>query len=180
MEAGQIHARIIFSDNYIIHAILAYRVPLRNHLCILYLSVAMVGFDPIIYPVNEGLSVTIFVRLMSTIAREVMVNFRTVDGTAVSTAGGDYTRLVQTITFEPGSSNIAFVSIQTAMDNLPELMESFTAVLSEAQPAGRVTITQDTATVEITDTSGILLFRFCEWNSIVCYVRLSLCTLYAT
>ena len=123
---------------------------------------ALVGFDPTTYPVSEGLSVTIFVRLMSTIAQEVMVNFRTVDGTAVSTAGGDYTRLEQTITFEPGSSNIAFVSIQTAMDNLPELTESFTAVLSDAQPAGRVTITQDTATIEITDTSGMIFFRFCE------------------
>ncbi len=85
-----------------------------------------------------------------------MVNFRTVDGTAVSTAGGDYTPLQQSITFEPGSSNIAFVSVQTATDNLPELMESFTATLSEAQPTGRVTITQDTATVGITDTSGIV------------------------
>ena len=134
--------------------------PYKTIYYLLYLSVAMVGFDPTTYTVNEGLSVTIFVRLMSTIAQEVMVNFRTVDGTAVSTAGGDYTRREQTITFEPGSSNIAFVSIQTASDNLPELMETFTAVLSEAQPAGRVTITQDTATVEITDTSGI--FRFCE------------------
>lgn len=118
----------------------------------------MVGFDPITYTVNEGLSVTIFVRLMSTIAREVTVSFRTMDGTAVSTAGGDYTHQEQTITFEPDSiSNIAFVSVQTATDNVPELTETFTALLSEAEPAGRVTITQDTATVEITDTSGKFL-----------------------
>ena len=118
----------------------------------------MVGFDPITYTVNEGLSVTIFVRLMSTIAREVMVSFHTMDGTAVSTGGGDYTRQEQTITFEPDSiSNIAFVSVQTATDNIPELTETFTALLSEAEPAGRVTITQDTATVEITDTSGKFL-----------------------
>ena len=117
----------------------------------------MVGFDPTTYTVDEGLSVTIFVRLMSTIAREVTVSFRTVDGTAVSTVGGDYTSQEQTITFEPDSiSNIAFVSVQTATDNVPELAETFTAVLSEAEPAGRVTITQDTATVEITDTSGTI------------------------
>ena len=118
-------------------------------------SVAMLGFDPITYTVNEGLSVTIFVRLMSTIAREVTVSFSTMDGTAVSTANGDYTRREQTITFEPaGISNIAFVSVQTATDSVPELAETFTALLSNAEPAGRVTITQDTATVQITDTSG--------------------------
>ena len=114
----------------------------------------MVGFDPTMYSVDEGSSVTIFVRLMSTIAREVTVNFQTADGTAISTLGGDYTRQQQTITFQPGGSNIGFVSVQTATDNVPEQTETFTAKLLQAQPAGRVTITEDTATVQIMDTSG--------------------------
>ena len=114
----------------------------------------MVGFDPVTYTVDEGLTATIFVRLMSTIAIAVSVGFRTTDGTAVSTVGGDYTRQEQTITFQPGSSTIAFISVQTATDSVPEQTETFTAVLSQAEPAGRVTITQDTATVEIMDTSG--------------------------
>ena len=132
-------------------------------------SVARVGFNPITYSTNEGGIVNIIVQLMSTIERSVMVNFRTVDGSAVSTFGGDYTQRQQTITFEPASSNIAFVIVQTLTDNVPEQTETFTAELFQAEPAGRVMITENTATVEITDTSGKAVYdrtcNLCNFDS---------------
>lgn len=124
----------------------------NNSLAIL--SVATVGFNPTTYSTDEGGSALILVQLFTTIARSVSVNFRTVDGTAVSTLNGDYTPEERTITFEPAGSTIVFIPVQTATDNLPEQTETFTAELFQAEPAGRVTISEDTATVEITDTSG--------------------------
>ena len=94
-------------------------------------------------------------QLFSIIAQPVSVNLRTVDGSAVSTANGDYTAVQKTITFQPGSPiTVDFTLVQTATDSLPELTEMFLAELFQAEPAGRVTITEDTATVQITDTSG--------------------------
>ena len=116
-------------------------------------AVAMVGFNPTTYSVNEGEMATIIVQLFSTIERTVTVNFQTVDGSAVSNS--DYTAVQKTITFQPGSSTIDFTIVPTAMDSLPELTEQFLAELFQAEPAGRVTITEDIATVQITDTSGM-------------------------
>ena len=116
-------------------------------------AVAMVGFNPTTYSVNEGESATILVQLFSMIERPVTVNFQTVDGSAVSNS--DYTAVQKSITFQPGSPiTIDFTIVPTAMDTLPELTEQFLAELFQAEPAGRVTITEDTATVQITDTSG--------------------------
>lgn len=86
------------------------------------------------------------------IATPVTVNFRTVDGTAMSTFDGDYTSEQSTITFEPTGNTIAFINVQTLTDERAELTESFTAELF--QPSAGLTITEDTATVEITDTTG--------------------------
>ena len=117
-------------------------------------SVATVGFNPTSYSTDEGRSVAILVQLFTTISRSLSVNFRTVDGTALSTNNGDYTREERTITFEPGGSTVAFITVQTMTDNQPEQTETFTAELFQAQPDGRVTISEDTATIQITDTSG--------------------------
>ena len=115
---------------------------------------ATVGFIQPSYSTDEGGSVSIIVQLFSTIALPVMVNFQTMDGTAVSSANGDYTAENTVITFQPGGSTIAFITVQTATDILPEETETFTAVLSDAQPEGRVTVNPSTVTVEIMDTSG--------------------------
>ena len=121
---------------------------------IVIVSVATVGFNPTSYSTDEGGSVSILVQLFTTISRSLSVNFRTRDGTAVSTINGDYTQEERTINFEPGGSTLAFINVQTTTDNLPEQTETFTAELFQGEPAGRVTISEDTATIEITDTSG--------------------------
>ena len=117
-------------------------------------SAATIGFNPTSYSTDEGGSVAILVQLFTTISRSVSVNFQTVDGTASSTLNGDYTREERTITFEPGGSTVAFITVQTLTDNQPEQTETFTAELFQAEPAGKVIISEDTATVQITDTSG--------------------------
>lgn len=96
--------------------------------------------------------VFITVRLLDRISSPVTVNFRTVDGTAVSTLGGDYTLDERTITFEPAGNTVQFISVQTLSDERAEMEESFTAELF--QPSTGVTITEETATVQITDTTG--------------------------
>lgn len=119
---------------------------------------ATVGFNPTSYSTNEGGSVNILVQLFTVIARPVTVMFQTRDGTAVSTANRDFTREERLITFQPGGSTLSFIPVQTATDTLPEQNEMFTAELSQAQPAGRVVVSEDTANIEIIDTSGIASF----------------------
>ena len=119
-----------------------------------FISVAArVGFNPVTYSTEEGGAVTILVQLFDTIARPVMVNFRTVDGSAVSTFGGDYTQEERTITFQPNGNTVAFIPVQTLTDERAEVTETFTAQLF--QPSAGLTITEDTATVDITDATGM-------------------------
>ena len=119
-----------------------------------YLPDARVGFIQNMYSVDEGGTVTILVQLFDSIANPVTVRFSTIDGTADSTFGGDYTAEQHTITFEPNSNTIAFVTVQTLSDERAELAETFTAQLSE--PSAGLTITEDTATIEIADATGII------------------------
>ena len=90
--------------------------------------------------------------MFDSIATSVTVRFRTVDGTADSSFGGDYTAEQRTITFEPGENTVAFVTVQALSDERAELAETFTAQLFE--PSVGLTISVDTATVEITDATG--------------------------
>lgn len=114
------------------------------------------------YTVDEGQAVTILVQLFDSIANSVTVRFRTIDGTADSSFGGDYTAEQRTITFEPDGNTIAFVTVQTLSDERAELAETFMAQLSE--PSAGLTITVDTATIEITDTTGIISAKLEEFN----------------
>ena len=107
------------------------------------------------------------------ISSAVTVNFRTVDGTAVSSLGGDYTLDERTITFEPTGNNVQFVTIQTLSDDRAEMEESFTAELFE--PSTGVTITEDTATVLITDTTGrppLLYAAYSSHMTLMCLIAL--------
>lgn len=113
---------------------------------------ARVGFNPTTYSTAEGGAATIIVQLFGMIATTVTVNFRTVDGTAVSSFDGDYTAEQRTVTFEPTGNTVAFIAVQTQADNRAELTETFTAELF--QPSAGLTITEDTATVDITDATG--------------------------
>ena len=122
-----------------------------------YFPDARVGFIQNMYSVDEGEAVTILVQLFDSIANPVTVRFSTVDGTADSTFGGDYTAEQRTITFEPNGNTIAFVTVQTLSDERAELAETFTAQLSE--PSAGLTITVDTATIEIADATGIINYR---------------------
>ena len=119
---------------------------------ILHFTDARVGFIQNMYSVDEGGAVTILVQLLDSIANPVTVQFSTIDGTAESTFGGDYTADQRTITFEPSGNTIAFVTVQTLSDERAELTETFTAQLS--QPSPGLTITVDTATIEIADATG--------------------------
>ena len=114
------------------------------------------------YSVNEGEAVNVLVQLSGSIANSVTVQFSTADGTAVSLFGGDYTAEQRTVTFEPGGNTIDFVTVQTLSDERAELAETFTAQLSD--PSAGLTITVDTATIEITDTTGIISTN---WRSII-------------
>ena len=91
-------------------------------------------------------------QLFDNIATQVSVEFSTVDGSAVSTLGGDYTAAQQTLTFVPGGNTIQFIIVSTLTDNRAELTETFTAQLS--QPSAGLTITEPMATVQIFDTTG--------------------------
>ena len=113
---------------------------------------ARVGFVQNAYRVDEGEAVSILVQLFDSIATSVTVRFRTVDGTADSSLSGDYTTEQRMITFEPGSNTINFITVQTLSDERAELTETFTAQLFE--PSAGLTVTVDTATIEIIDATG--------------------------
>ena len=97
-------------------------------------------------------------QLFDAVATTVTVRFRTVDGTADSSFGGDYTAEQRTITFEPNGNTIDFVTVQTLSDERAELSETFMAELFE--PSAGLTITVDRATIEITDATGTLECTF--------------------
>lgn len=138
---------------------------LDDDVSLFYFTDARVGFVQTMYSINEGDSVTILVQLFDSIANPVTVQFATVDGTADSSFGGDYTAEQRTITFEPGGNTIAFVTVQTLSDERAELTETFTAQLS--QPSAGLTITEDTATIEIADATGMPNQLLLEENNLI-------------
>ena len=110
-----------------------------------------IGFDPVMYTVDEGAgTVRLTVKVLDgSLGRDVILNYRTDDGTA--TAGEDYTSKDSMLTLTPGNPE-ATIEVDITEDDLLENAEMFTVVLSGA-PAG-VTLTPDTAEVTITDTNA--------------------------
>jgi hypothetical protein len=102
------------------------------------------------------------VALTNAVAGEVSVDLATQDGTA--TAGVDYTATNKTITFPANSTTAIDFEVPISGDNVVELDEAFTVLLSNLQsgaftvnlPAGPITGTitnDDSATVTLTPVS---------------------------
>ena len=130
---------------------LAARAPFVMKGVVMKMFTVSVVFNPTSYSADEGGFVVI---LVTTISSLLSVIFRTVDGTAVSTINGDYIQEERTINFEPGGSTVVFINVQTTTDNVPEQTETFTAELFQGEQAGGVTISEETATIQIADASG--------------------------
>jgi uncharacterized repeat protein (TIGR01451 family) len=106
-----------------------------------------VGFAPSSYSVVEGGAATITVTLNVTTTDTVMVDYETVDGTAV--AGTDYTAISGTLTFTPGSDSQSFTvtTLDNAIDDgnrelTIELSNAVSATLN-ANSIATLTITDD-------------------------------------
>ena len=113
-------------------------------------DVVEIGFDPVMYTVNEGAgTIELTVKVLSGgLGRDVTLNYRTDDDTA--TAGEDYMSKDSMLTLSAGDTSATIV-VDITDDALFENAEIFTVVLSGA-PAG-VTLIPSTATITITDTN---------------------------
>ena len=112
-------------------------------------DMVMIGFDPDTYTVNEDAgTVELTVKVLAgSLARDVMLTYDTMDGTA--TAGEDYTAVsMGTVTLSAGEPEKKIV-LSIIDNNNVELSEMFTVILSGA-PAG-VMLDPSVATVTITD-----------------------------
>lgn len=84
-------------------------------------------------------------------------------------AGSDYTTVTMTITFPAGTTELA-IPVNTTDDEIAELPEDFTALLSNPSQ-GLAVGAQDTATVTITDNDGVYLLYCSHGQSCICHVQ---------
>ncbi|MCC6808195.1 MAG: hypothetical protein IT381_12290 [Deltaproteobacteria bacterium] len=115
------------------------------------------AFDEATAPGTLGFQVS----LSTDSEQTVTVDYRTVDGTAVSTAGGDFTAVpITTLTYTPGQT-LKTVNVSILQDTLDENSESFTVPLSNPTPAASVSISgvNGTGTGSITDEDPTPSFR---------------------
>ena len=100
---------------------------------------------------EEAGSATFTVTLDAVSGREVRVDYATVDGSAVSGSGNDYTEASGTLTFSAGDESKT-LTVAILDDSVDEADEDFTLALSNQVNA---TVTTGTATVTITDTEAV-------------------------
>ena len=115
-----------------------------------------IGFNQSQYDIDEtaeAVTVRVMVMTVTTLSRLVKVNLTINDDTATSTTPEDYITPSLPITLIFDGSNLAQeVSINIADDNITEYTETFTCILSSADPA--VILAPDRASVEINDNDG--------------------------
>ena len=132
-------------------------------------TVARIGFAPSAYTIDEDAgSVIFFIQNQNPdIQREVIVEFMTLDGTAIGicviiyiwvydtlysfTDGSDYIGTTESITFQPGET-LSTVQVMVIDDNVHEGIQSFIAELTTTDRA--VDIFEPDATAEILDEDG--------------------------
>ena len=143
-------------------------------------DVVVIGFEPVMNTVDESAgTVRLTVKVLNgSLGRDITLNYRTVDGTAI--AGEDYTSKDSMLTLSAGAIE-ATIEVDITDETLFEDDEMFTVVLSAA-PSG-VTLNPDTAEVTISnDESPPTLViegvkRLEEGNSAIITVRLDGATL---
>ena len=108
----------------------------------------MIGFDPVMYTVDEKAGmVTLTVKLLSgDLGRDVTLSYETINDSAV--AGEDYTRTMGTVTLSTMTLIVTF-TVPIIDDDLSENAELFTVLLNSA-PVGVVLMNAE-ASVAITD-----------------------------
>ena len=111
-------------------------------------DMVVIGFDPVMYTVDEGAgTIALTVKVLSgDLGRAVTLSYETMDGSAI--AGEDYTRKSGMLTLSAGDTETTIV-VNITDDALFENAEMFTVVLSGAT-AG-VTFNPASAEVTITD-----------------------------
>jgi hypothetical protein len=115
---------------------------------------AQIGFNPSVYTVSEdGAAVIIVENLTPQLERDVIVQFYTVDGSAVD--GTDFVGVTEShpevLTFSPGET-LEFIIIPIVDDTIFEGSEEFKGTLTTTDAA--VIITQPNATVHINENDG--------------------------
>ncbi|CAI8033565.1 FRAS1-related extracellular matrix protein 2, partial [Geodia barretti] len=119
---------------------------------------AQIGFNPSVYTVSEdGAAVIIVENLTPQLERDVIVQFYTVDGSAVD--GTDFVGVTEShpevLTFSPGET-LEFIIIPIVDDTIFEGSEEFKGTLTTTDAA--VIITQPNATVHINENDVVRVY----------------------